>query len=62
MTALVFTVRPPLPAGMFIAIHPATVITCGTRDIAATYDPALANRITELLNEHGLALTLEETT
>ncbi len=61
MTPLVFTVRPPLPPGAFIAIHPATVITCGNRDIAATYDPALANRICLLLNEHGLELGIQET-
>lgn len=62
MTPLAFTVRPPLPAGMYIAIHPATVITCGHRDIAATYDPALAQRICLLLNEYGLELGVEETT
>ncbi len=61
MSPLVFTVRPPLPPGAFIAIHPATVITCGTRDIAATYDPNLANRICLLLNEFGLELGVEET-
>ncbi len=61
MTDLAFTVRPPLPAGMYIAITAATVITCGTRDIAATYDRALAQRICLLLNEFGLELGVHET-
>lgn len=60
MTDLAFTVRPPLPAGMFIAIYSANVISCGDRDIAATCDRALADRIVELLNEHGL-LGVDET-
>jgi hypothetical protein len=61
MTPLAFTVRPPLPAGMFIAITAATVISCGDRDIAATYDRALAQRICLLLNEYGLELGVQET-
>lgn len=61
MTDLAFTVRPPLPAGMYIAITAATVIVCGTRDIAATYDPALAKRICLLLNEYGLELGVNDT-
>lgn len=61
MTSLAFTVRPPLPAGMYIAITTGTAITCGDVVVAATYDPALAQRIAQLLNEFGLELGVEET-
>lgn len=61
MTSLAFTVRPPLPPGVYAVItHPA-VITCGDCAVAATYDRALAQRIAELLNQHGLALPVGET-
>ncbi len=61
MTELAFTIA-TVPNGLTIAIDAPTVIVCGDRPVAAIPDPNLANRICLLLNLHGLALTLEETT
>ncbi len=61
MTELAFTLA-AVPKGLTVAIEGPTIIVCGDRPVAAIPDPALANRICLLLNLHGLALTLEETT
>lgn len=48
----------PVPRPMFLAVPgPAWALTLGDRFVAAIHDQAVAERICELINTHGLAAT-----
>jgi hypothetical protein len=45
------------PISSHHTMHGGTVVVCGTAIVAFVPDTHIANRITQLLNEHGLADT-----